>query len=133
MPCCAITTTPKTPCRRPFNALGNTATAWMRSRTQRRARPGVVALEELSEIAELRACGISAEELASNRQLKALADAYIQRLPAKLRQPLLLSTVEELSAREIGQMLGIPEASVRTRCLRARRLLQEKLGVALEK
>ena len=123
--------------RHRLDAVENPA-AWLariawRVAKSRRPRPGVVALEELSEIAELRACGISAEELASNRQLKALADAYIQRLPAKLRQPLLLSTVEELSAREIGQMLGIPEASVRTRCLRARRLLQEKLGVALEK
>ena len=106
--------------------------AW-RVAKSRRSRPGMVPIEELGEIAELRASGASAEELASNRQLKSLADAYIQRLPAKLRQPLLLSTIEELSAREIGQVLGIPEASVRTRCLRARRLLQEKLGVALEK
>ncbi|MGH9395039.1 MAG: RNA polymerase sigma factor [Terriglobales bacterium] len=106
--------------------------AW-RVAKARRVRPGMVPLDEIGELAGLRAAGISAEELAANRQMKALADHYIQRLPAKLRQPLLLATVEELSAKEIGQVLGIPEASVRTRCLRARRLLRDKLGAALEK
>lgn len=74
----------------------------------------------------------AADQTAADRQLRLLLDRHIQHLPAKLRQPLLLSTVEELSAREIGRILGIPEASVRTRCLRARRLLREKLQVSLE-
>src|SRR6185437_5587227 len=52
--------------------------AWQVAKS-RRSRPGMVPIEELGEIAELRASGASAEELASNRQLKSLADAYIQR------------------------------------------------------
>jgi len=104
--------------------------AW-RVAKARRPRPGAVSLDQVEAIAQLRAAGASAEELAAHRQMKALADQLIQHLPAKLRQPLVLSTVEELSAREIGHVLGIPEASVRTRCLRARRLLREKLGAAL--
>ncbi|HET9784693.1 MAG TPA: RNA polymerase sigma factor [Terriglobales bacterium] len=73
----------------------------------------------------------AADQSASDRELRQLLDRHIQHLPAKLRQPLLLSTVEELSAREIGRILGIPEASVRTRCLRARRLLRDKLAAVL--
>lgn len=104
--------------------------AW-RVAKARRPRPGMVSVEELNAISELRASGISAEQLAQQKQMKALADQMIRHLPKKLRQPLLLSTVEELSAREVGQILGIPEASVRTRCLRARRLLRDKLEAAL--
>jgi RNA polymerase sigma-70 factor (ECF subfamily) len=74
----------------------------------------------------------AADQTALDRQLQHLLERHIQHLPAKLRQPLLLSTVEELSAREIGRILGIPEASVRTRCLRARRLLREKLQAVLQ-
>lgn len=103
--------------------------AW-RVAKARRPRPGMVSVEELSAIAELRASGASAEQLAAQRQMKDLADQLIRHLPKKLRQPLLLSTVEELPAKEIGKILGIPEASVRTRCLRARRLLREKLEAA---
>lgn len=117
--------------RRRLDQVDNPA-AWLariawRVAKSRRPRPGVVSIDQLNAVAELRAAGASAEDLASNRQMKALTDQLILHLPAKLRQPLLLSTVEELSAREIGAVLGIPEASVRTRCLRARRLLREKL------
>lgn len=122
--------------RRRLDQVENPA-AWLariawRVAKSRRAGPVTVALEQIEAVAEIRAAGASADELAANRQMKSLADHFIQRLPAKLRQPLLLSTVEELSAREIGQVLGIPEASVRTRCLRARRLLRDKLNAALE-
>lgn len=105
--------------------------AWRVSKA-RRPRPGSVPLEEFEAVVQLRSSGASAEDLASHHQMKALADQLIQHLPAKLRQPLVLSTVEELSAREVGKVLGIPEASVRTRCLRARRLLHDKLAIAME-
>ncbi len=104
--------------------------AW-RVANARRPRLGMVSVEELNAISELRASGASAEQLAERREMKQMADQFIRHLPKKLRQPLLLSTVEELSAREIGKILGIPEASVRTRCLRARRLLREKLEAAM--
>lgn len=98
----------------------------------RRVKPAtLVAIEDLPEGFELRAHGAGAEESLARRQMKAMATQLIEHLPAKLRQPLVLSTVEELSARQIGAMLGIPETSVRTRCLRARRLLREKMEAAL--
>lgn len=48
-------------------------------------------------------------------------------LPDQLRDPLVLSALEELSPREIGTMLGISEAAVRARAFRARRILRERL------
>lgn len=105
--------------------------AWRVAKSHR-PRPGMVSVEELNAVAELRSHGATADDLAANHELRQITNRMIQTLPEKLRQPLLLSTVEELSAREIGMVLGIPEASVRTRCLRARRLLKDKLTAALE-
>ena len=48
-------------------------------------------------------------------------------LPEELRQPLALSTVQELNSREIAAILDIPEGTVRTRLMRARQLLKQKL------
>jgi DNA-directed RNA polymerase specialized sigma24 family protein len=40
--------------------------------------------------------------------------------------------VQELNSGEIAELMDIPESSVRTRLLRARRLLKEKLSAVLE-
>jgi RNA polymerase sigma-70 factor (ECF subfamily) len=63
----------------------------------------------------------------------ALVERLMAGLPKELRDPLTLSTVEELTSAEIGEVLGIPEGSVRERVSRARTLLSEKLAVLLEK
>lgn len=52
----------------------------------------------------------------------------IDALPEELRQPLALSSIEELSSREIAKIMGIPEGSVRTRLARARQVLRQKLS-----
>ena len=44
----------------------------------------------------------------------------------------MLSAFEELNSREIGQILGIPEGTVRTRLQRARQILRQKLTSAKE-
>jgi RNA polymerase sigma-70 factor, ECF subfamily len=49
----------------------------------------------------------------------------IDALPEHLRQPLALSTLEEMSSHEIGEAMGIPEGTVRTRLMRARRILRQ--------
>jgi RNA polymerase sigma-70 factor (ECF subfamily) len=56
----------------------------------------------------------------------------IDTLPEDLRQPLVLSTLEEMTSAQIGVALGIPEGTVRTRIQRARLLLKQKLGPQLE-
>ena len=56
----------------------------------------------------------------------------IDALPEELRQPLALSSVQELNSREIAAILGIPEGTVRTRLMRARQVLKQKLSAQME-
>lgn len=72
-----------------------------------------------------------AEQLLINGQMLSLLQSLIAKLPAELRDVLTLSTVEEMNSREIAAICGIPEGSVRTRQLRARQLLKEKLNALL--
>lgn len=58
----------------------------------------------------------------------ALIHSMIDLLPEDLRLPLVLSSDDELNSRQIGQILGIPEGTVRTRLQRARQLLRQKLA-----
>ncbi len=58
------------------------------------------------------------------RAVHRLVDA----LPEPLRQPLALSSVDGMNSREIARTLGIPEGTVRTRLMRARQLLKERLS-----
>jgi RNA polymerase sigma-70 factor (ECF subfamily) len=60
-------------------------------------------------------------------QVGAALQRLIAALPAKLREPLILSTVDEMSPREVAATLGINEAAVRSRVFRARQILREKL------
>ncbi len=60
------------------------------------------------------------EETATENAEQNLLHTLIDRLPPELRQPLLLSAIDELSSREIGLTMDIPEGTVRTRLMRAR-------------
>jgi RNA polymerase sigma-70 factor (ECF subfamily) len=51
---------------------------------------------------------------------RALLRALIGELPEDLRETLLLSAMEEMNSREIGEVMGLPEGTVRTRLMRAR-------------
>jgi RNA polymerase sigma-70 factor, ECF subfamily len=62
----------------------------------------------------------------------AFIHGMIDALPEDLRQPLALSTIDELNSREIATILGIPEGTVRTRLMRARQMLKQKLAGLLE-
>jgi RNA polymerase sigma-70 factor (ECF subfamily) len=108
-------------------------TAW-RVAIARKKRVPEVSLEDAAEAAlRLRSAGAPAEEIVGNRQVAALLQRLIESLPADLRQTLALSTVEQLSSTEIAELLGIPETSVRTRLLRARQLLRQKLAALLQR
>jgi len=56
-----------------------------------------------------------------------LLHAMISGLPDSLRDPLVLSAFDELSPREVGTMLGISEAAVRSRAFRARQILRQRM------
>lgn len=108
-------------------------TAW-RIAIDRRRQVVAISLEEAADVAvNLRAAGASAEEIAANSQILAMVERLIASLPKDLRGPLTLSTVQEMSSAEIGEILGIPEGSVRERVSRARGILNGKLAGLMEK
>ncbi len=124
--------------RRPWREVGNTR-AWLarvawRVAVGRKQRPPEIGLEEAAQtVHALHAQGAGPEEIAATGQMAALIERLVAALPGDLRQTLTLSAIEELSSTEIADLLGIPEASVRTRLLRARELLNRKLRNLLEK
>lgn len=88
-------------------------------------------LEERGE--EARSLAVPADEVVLEQHLHGLLGPMIASLPMKLRAPLVLSTLEELSPRDIGAILGINETAVRSRLFRARAILREKLAARLGK
>ena len=82
---------------------------------------------EVSEI-DLVAKGRNPEQEAIAADWSTAIHRLIGALPDELRLPLALSTVEEMNSREIGDVMGIPEGTVRTRLMRARQILREKLA-----
>lgn len=69
------------------------------------------------------------EMSAADIDQRALLHELIDALPEELRQPLLLSAMEEMSSREIGEVMGLPEGTVRTRLMRARAQLKAAFEV----
>lgn len=97
----------------------------IRSRTRRQE----VALEpSASPVIDVASQETAADDALHGSQLSQMIEKLIAALPAKLREPLLLSTIDEMSPREIGATLGIKEAAVRSRIFRARQILKEKLA-----
>jgi len=76
--------------------------------------------------------GRDPEQAVIERDWNETIHRLIDTLPEELRQPLALSTVEELNSQAIGQVMGIPEGTVRTRLMRAREILKQKLGALRE-
>lgn len=68
----------------------------------------------------------SHDEVLSREQQVAKLRRLIAGLPEELRHPLVLSELQELNSRQVGEVLGIPEGTVRTRLMRARQVLREK-------
>ena len=110
--------------------------AWTTALDKRRPGQVMVSLSDEESGAEARqslADGTPApDEQLAGRQMQQLLQRLIAGLPDDLRHPLELSTVQELNSAEIAEVMKIPEGSVRTRLFRARKLLKEKLAVALE-
>lgn len=75
---------------------------------------------------ELHAAGRSAEEEMAAGDEHALIRRLIDSLPEALRQPLVLSAIEEMTSREVAAAVGIPEGTVRTRVMRARAELRRR-------
>jgi len=97
-------------------------------RSRQHGRRQEIPLEEPGQrAAEMASSETPADEVIQGTQVGAVLEKLIAGLPEKLRQPLILSTIEEMSPREVAAILGINEAVVRSRVFRARQILKEKL------
>lgn len=65
-------------------------------------------------------------------EVRRLLERRIDELPATFRAVFVMRDVEEMSVHETADLLGIPEATVRTRLFRARALLRQALARDLD-
>lgn len=70
------------------------------------------------------------ESAAADREDLSRVRQAIERLPVRLREALVLVTIDGRSQREAADLLGVTEKTVETRIYRARNRLREKLGVS---
>jgi len=75
---------------------------------------------------EFSAAGESAEQSLVKHGERTVLRRLIEGLPEELRQPLVLSAIEEMTSREVAVAMGIPEGTVRTRVMRARAELRRR-------
>lgn len=122
--------------RNPKTWLARIAWTTALDRRSQRSIASTVSIEEgspdLNIIDSIPDLSVPLEEVVAGREMQQLLERLIAGLPEDLRQPLELSTVQELNSSEIAEIMKIPAESVRTRLLRARQLLKAKLGVLLE-
>jgi RNA polymerase sigma-70 factor (ECF subfamily) len=106
--------------------------AW-RVAVDRRKRVAEVTLDEAGGVvSQIASQAVAADEIVLSTQMKGFLEALIAALPGKLRDPLTLSTLHEMSPADVAEVLGINEAAVRSRLFRARQILREKLTALME-
>lgn len=71
--------------------------------------------------------GAGDEELVTGEESSRVLDIAME-LPDGYREPLILKAVRDMSYRQIGEAMGLPETTIETRIARARRMLREKLA-----
>ena len=91
-----------------------------------------VALDDANAgLTQLRSLATGAEEVVLQNEMSGALERLMATLPPKLREPLLLSTVKELSTADIAEVLGTSEAAVRACLFRARQVLRDRLAVLI--
>lgn len=90
--------------------------------------------EPLDDILQtLHSSDVPLEDAIDEQQRSLLMRRLIDALPGDLREVVVLSTVEEMTSADVASAMGIPEGSVRTRMMRARQMMKQKLAAMLEK
>lgn len=101
-------------------------------RSRRRDRKREIPIEHPKLVAEIPSSDTPADQAMHGLEVGAWVERLIAALPTKLREPLILSALEEMSPREVAATLGINEAAVRSRVFRARQILREKLAERMD-
>jgi RNA polymerase sigma-70 factor (ECF subfamily) len=73
------------------------------------------------------------EEYSQTREVQRLVKQAVAELPEKYRVPLVLKYLEDMSYKEISEIMEIPVSTIETRLYRGRALLQKRLSVTLER
>lgn len=94
-------------------------------RRSRRRHPDVAGSEQSSELPDSEP---TADELVDRRKARAVLDGIIAGLPIELGAVFVLSEIEELTAREIANILGLPIGTVASRLRRSRELFEASVG-----
>jgi RNA polymerase sigma-70 factor (ECF subfamily) len=68
------------------------------------------------------------DEMLEHKRLLALLAAWLDEMPDKVRDAFVLFELEELSASEVAQVLGVPVGTVASRVRRARERIRENLA-----
>jgi len=102
--------------------------AW-RVAVERRRKIPEVTLDKAVDVASGSA---SAEQILLGSETDRLFEGLIAALPSKLRDPLTLSTLEEMTPADLAGVLGVGEEAVRSRLFRARQVIKQKLAARLE-
>jgi len=98
-------------------------------RSRRQQRTCEISFEDPERtVVEVASSAVAVDEALHGAQVGTVLESLIAALPSKLREPLILSTVEEMSPREVAATLEINEAAVRSRVFRARQILKGKLA-----
>jgi RNA polymerase sigma factor (sigma-70 family) len=115
---------------RPFRAwIARIALNKARDAMRRRAVRKMFSLAMREEFAETPDPAIPADDALAGRQELARASAAITDLPTRLKDVLLLRTIESMSQAETASALGISEKAVETRLYRARKTLLAALAI----
>ena len=105
--------------------------AWRVAVDRRKKLPEISLDDASNTVSELRTSIANAEEVVLGSEMSQLLEALISALPEQLRDPLTLSTVQEMSPSDIAEILRIKPSAVRSRLFRAREILREKLSALL--
>jgi RNA polymerase sigma-70 factor (ECF subfamily) len=106
--------------------------AW-RTAIERRRKVTEVAFDEVSEaVQQVCSSATPADQALLDAEMSRVLESLMAALPDKLRGPLTLSTLEEMTPADIAEVLSLNEAAVRSRLFRARQILREKLIALLE-
>jgi RNA polymerase sigma-70 factor (ECF subfamily) len=105
-----------------LSIVRNTCYTWLR---QNRAHELTVDLDD--EISQIESDIFNPETLLQNHVNQQLVRRSLEGLPVEFRELIILREVEELSYKEIANIIGIPIGTVMSRLARARQRLKQSL------
>jgi RNA polymerase sigma-70 factor (ECF subfamily) len=103
------------------------------ARSQKRLRLAEVNIEEQHDVTPFKAQTASPEEQVSRREMGAVLEHAIGRLPESYRVVFMMREVEQLSVAETAECLELSEENVKVRLHRAKAMLRDSLYSQIER